>query len=271
MHRRPRSARRVRLGVRIGAIVRAGREGQRWTKTNLGERSGISRQMVAALESGKANPSLDVIGALLEALEIELDIVARGPVEVAGSGPADAAHAICSAYVQRRLVAAGWQVEREVRITDRRYLGWIDILAFHPQTATLVVIEVKTRIDDVGAIERSLDWHVRGATRAAERLGWRPRRVIAWVVALASDEVEDAIRRTRELWATAFPARASAMRALAADPATSPSGPSRHGIALIDPMSRRSEWLIRTRVDGRRSNAPYRGYADFMARIRLRR
>jgi transcriptional regulator with XRE-family HTH domain len=257
--------------VRIGAIVRTGREEQRWTKTNLGERSGISRQMVAALESGKANPSLDVIGALLEALDIEVDVVARGPVQVAASGPADAAHAICSAYVQRRLVAAGWQVEREVRITDRRYLGWIDILAFHEATATLVVIEVKTRIDDVGAIERSLDWHVRGAVGAAERLGWHPRRVVAWVVALASDEVEDAIRRTRELWATAFPTRASAMGALVADPATSPSGPGGPGIALIDPMSRRRDWLIRTRVDGRRSNAPYRGYADFMARIRLRR
>jgi transcriptional regulator with XRE-family HTH domain len=271
MQRRPRSARRVRLGVRIGAIVRSGREMQRWTKTSLGERSGVSRQMVEAIESGKANPSLDVIGSLLDALDIELDIVPRGPVDLAGSGPADAAHAICSAYIQRRLVAAGWRVEREVRISDRRYLGWIDILAFHEPSATLVVIEVKTRIDDVGAIERSLDWHVRNAGRAAERCGWRPRHVVAWVLALASDEVDDAIRRTRELWATSFPARAPAMRAIATDPTTLPSGPSRRGVALIDPMSRRRDWLIRTRIDGRRSNPPYRGYADFMSRIRLRR
>jgi hypothetical protein len=95
---------------------------------------------------------------------------------------------MCSAYVQRRLEAAGWQVAREVRIEDGRYVGWIDLLAFHAPTATLLVIEVKTQIEDVGAIERSIDWHIRGARRAAERLGWRAGAVGAWVTALASDE-----------------------------------------------------------------------------------
>ena len=38
------------------------------------------------------------------------------------------------------------------------------------------------------------------------------------------------------------------------------------GLAMIDPSSRRREWLIRTTVDGRRSAAPYVDYADFMRR-----
>jgi hypothetical protein len=59
--------------------------------------------------------------------------------------------------VQRRLEAAGWLVVREVRIESGRYLGWIDLLAFDPVTKTLLVIEIKTRLDDLGDLERTLD------------------------------------------------------------------------------------------------------------------
>jgi hypothetical protein len=41
-------------------------------------------------------------------------------------------------------------------------------------------------------------------------------------------------------------------------------------LAMIDPSSRRREWLIRTAVDGRRSAAPYADYADFIDRRRFR-
>jgi transcriptional regulator with XRE-family HTH domain len=264
---RRRSPRRIRIGVRIGAIVRTGRESLGWTKTDLGERTGISRQMIAAVESAQANPSLDVIAGLLDGLDLDLELVGRGPVAVQGLRSHDAAHAICSAYVQRRLEARGWEVAREVRIEDGRYIGWIDLLAFHRPTGTLLVIEVKTRMDDVGAIERSIDWHARGARRAAERRGWQPRRVSAWVLALATDEVEDELRRNRAVWDSGFPRRA---RGMAEDLIAPERMVERRGLALIDPRSRRREWLIRARVDGRRSEAPYRGYADFMGRVRRR-
>lgn len=202
---RRRPARRIRIGVRIGALIRNGRESLGWTKTELGERTGISRQMIAAVEAAEANPSLDIVAALLDGLDIDLELVARGPVAIQGSRRHDAAHAICSAYVQRRLESAGWEVAREVPIQDGRYVGWIDLLAFHPPMGTLVVIEVKTRIDDLGARERSIDWHTRAARHAAGRLGWRPRRVGAWVLALATDEVEDELRRNRAVWDTSFP------------------------------------------------------------------
>lgn len=248
-------------------VVRTGRESLGWTKTDLAERTGISRQMIAAVESAQANPSLDLIAALLDGLDIDLELVGRGPTAIEGSRSHDAAHAICSAYIQRRLEARGWEVAREVRIEDGRYIGWIDLLAFHPPTRTVLVIEVKTRIDDLGAIERSIDWHARGARRAAQRLGWQPRRVSAWVLALATDEVEDELRRNRVVWESGFPRRA---RGLAQDLMAPEQIAERPGLALIDPRSRRRDWLIRARVDGRRSSAPYRGYADFMSRVRRR-
>jgi transcriptional regulator with XRE-family HTH domain len=256
----------VRISIRLAGIVRDGRLANGWTKTALGERTRISRQMIGAVEAARANPSLDVIVGLLEGLGIDVDLAVKGPVIVGSERQRDAAHARCSAYVQRRLEIAGWQVAREVRIESGRYVGWIDLLAFHEDTATLLIIEIKTRLDDVGAIERSMDWHMREAIGAARRLGWRPRRSAGWLLALATDEVDDQVRRNRAIWDSAFPARARMMSEVLRDP----GGASSRGFALVDPRSRRRDWLIHTRIDGRRSVAPYRGYADFIARDRRR-
>jgi hypothetical protein len=61
----------------------------------------------------------------------------------------------------------------------------------------------------------------------------------------------------------AFPMRAPEM--LASFDGTPPR--AGRGLALIDPTSRRQGWLIRARVDGRRSAAPFRDYADAAARF----
>lgn len=259
MPTRRRSRGRIQLGLRLAVIVKDGRQALRWSKSELGFQSGVSRQMVGEIEAARANASLDVIAALLEALGITLELLAKGPV-VIDARRHDAAHAICSAYVQRRLEALGWLVAREVRIEQGRYLGWIDLLAFHEATGTLLVIEVKTRLDDAGAIERSMDWHMSTAMRAARRLGWHPKRLTGWLLALATAEVDDALRRTRTIWDRAFPKRAAELALTIADPSVADG----RGLALIDPRSRRRDWLIRARIDGRRSRSAYVGYADFM-------
>lgn len=221
--------------------------------------------MIAMVEGGKANPTLDTLFELLDGLGLEIDVHVRGPVVIGSARTSDVAHAICSGYVQRRLETAGWMTAREVRIDDGRYVGWIDLLAFHEPSGLALVIEIKTRIDDLGSIERSMDWYLRAARGAARRLGWRPKRVVGWLVALATDEVESRIRENRVAVDAAFPGRASEMTATIAEP-------SRHGhvrcIALIDPRSRKRGWLMRAHIDGRRSVAPYRGYADFMGSVR---
>jgi hypothetical protein len=123
----------------------------------------------------------------------------------------------------------------------------------------VLVIEVKTRIDDLGAIERQLGWYERSAFEVARRLGWRPRRVIGWLLVLATGEVEDVLRSNRDLMARAFPNRARQMSGLLDMTDAEFQG---RGAALIDPHSKCRAWLIPSRLDGRRSNAPYLGYAD---------
>jgi hypothetical protein len=39
------------------------------------------------------------------------------------------------------------------------------------------------------------------------------------------------------------------------------------GLAVVDPTSKRRDWLRATRVDGRRSPAPFRDYGDAARRL----
>ena len=226
------------------------------TQQQVAARVGVSRSYIAKVERGGIDPKLSMVERIAEALGFELELRTARPVFPAGRPIRDSVHARCSAYVDRRLQAAGWVTAREVEIVHGRSHGWIDLLAFDPRTGTLLIIEVKTRLDDLGALERQVGWYERMAWPAARRMGWRPRRTTSIVLALASDEVERVVRAHRDLMALAFPMRAAV---LIADPSSMVSGA--RGFALIDPSSRRRDWLIRTSTEGRRSRLPYRDYA----------
>jgi hypothetical protein len=214
---------------------------------------------MAMIEGGEANPSLRLIESIADALGLDIQLTIRPPSFPAGPRVQDAVHARCSSYVDRRLGAHGWTTAREVEVVHGLSHGWIDLLAFDPRTRTLMVIEVKTRLDDLGALERQIGWYERMAWDAARRLGWRPIRVISVVLALASDEVEWVVREHRQLLGLAFPVRAPMLAEAVASPGTHLAG---RGFALVDPSSRRRDWLIRTALDGRRSRLPYVNYAD---------
>lgn len=234
------------------------------SQQTLADAVGVSRPYIASIESGRANPSLDLVVRIADRLGIEIDLVARQPLVLARPQH-DLVHARCSGFTDRRLRRAGCEVLREVHVVHGRSHGWIDLLAFDPRTRTLFVIEIKTRLDDLGAVERQLAWYERAASSVAHEAGWRVEQVAGWLISLASDEVEAVIRANSEALGAAFPMRADDMiRVLAGDLLP---GPSSRGVALIDPSSRRREWLLKSRSDGRRTAAPYRGYADAARRF----
>jgi len=220
---------------------------------------GVSRSHIAGVESGRVNPSIDLVWRVADRLGIEIEIVHRPPILVGRRTSGDLVHARCSGYVGGRLEGAGWAVRREVEVKADRVHGWIDLLAFEPVTRTLVIVEIKTRLDDVGAVERQIGWYERHAIDVALPFGWRPRRVLSWLILLASREVEDALVAHRQLLRRSFPERAGAMRSIVIDGRTRARP---RGLALVDPASRRREWLLPSRSDGRRSPAPYRDYGD---------
>lgn len=262
----PSTRRRLQLLDVLAETVRVARLNANWTQRELSRRSGVSQAHICRIEQGRVTDlRLGVLDRLFDALGVrywlgtELPHVKRPQ--------ADFVHARCSAYVQRRLAASGWLVEREVEIGGDRGRGWIDILAFHPGSGMLLVIEVKTEVHDLGAIERSLSWYRREAQRAARRLGWQPRSIGSALLILQSRVNDDRSVTSGEAFAAGFPGRAAALQAAIDGEAQLGGG---QFLAMVDPRSRRAAWLRPTRSDGRRTPAPYVDYIDATRRLELR-
>jgi hypothetical protein len=84
---------------------------------------------------------------------------------------ADADHARCTDQIMRRLEALGWMTRAEVSFNEYGDRGRIDVLAFHPPTATLLVIEIKTMIIDAQELLGGVDVKQRLGIRVARSLG----------------------------------------------------------------------------------------------------
>lgn len=243
--------------------VKDGRRAIGWSQQELARRARVSRPMVGRVERATVSPSFEVAARLFGALGIEAELVVRVPFLMDRQRQRDPAHARCAAYVQRRLEKASWIVRREVEVVQGRSHGWIDLLAFEPRSGTLLVIEIKTQLDDLGQVERSLAWYEREAAAAARRLGWRPHRITSWLLLLATAAADSRVVENRDALSAAFPGRALGM--IGSLRGSNPGAAEGRAFAMIDPRSRRRTWLIRSRVDGRRTPAPYLNYADFMA------
>jgi transcriptional regulator with XRE-family HTH domain len=262
-----RPARRLQLLDVVGQTVRAARLDAAWSQRELSRRSGISQAQICRIERGRCRDlQVSVLDRLFVALGVRYWLGLEAPRLTRHAS--DLVHARCSVYAGRRLMASGWLVEREVEIGHDRSRGWIDILAFHPGSGILLVIEVKTEIHDIGEIERTMNWYQREATRAARRFGWQATSVSSALLILDSRANDERILSSRSVFATAFPGRAPALRALV--DGTPPQTDVRH-LAMIDPRSRRSGWLRATRSDGRRSPASFADYVDAARLLDARR
>jgi transcriptional regulator with XRE-family HTH domain len=253
--------------TRIGWIVRDLRLALGWTQRDLAFRAGVSQALVSAIERGRlANVSIAAVTRLIEAMGGALVIDATRPFLGDRERQRDPAHVRCTNQVIRRLREAGWRTATEVEVGGNRSRGWIDVFAWHPKTGLVIVVEIKTEIHDLGAIERTLGWYEREAWAAARRLGWHPARIVGALIVLSTEANEDRLRDNREAFARGFPIRASDLALIVSGAHGATDGG--RAMAMIDPRSKRRTWLRPSRIDGRRSAAPYENYADFMHRLK---
>jgi transcriptional regulator with XRE-family HTH domain len=159
--------------VRVGLGIRALRRRRGWRQRDLAAAAGVSQELVSLIERGHGDRvSVHVLIAVAGALDGRLVVQLRwraGDLDRL----LDADHALVAAAIASRLRADGWETRVEVTYASGRMTGSIDILAWHPETRSLLVIEVKTEISSAEATLRKMDEKFRLAANVArERFGW---------------------------------------------------------------------------------------------------
>lgn len=251
----------------LGSAIRATAEGIGWSQRELARRLGSNQTAVRRLEAGGPSINTKLATAALDVLGIRVVIDANPPGIAVRREQRDLVHARCCGYVVRELTRRGCQVRTEVEIGEGRFRGWIDVLAFRESDGALLVIEIKTEVDDLGRILRSMGWYVRSSREAARAVGWRARVIVPVLIALATAETDGRLAGNVDLIRNELSGNANAL-AIWIDDASAPR--PEPTIALIDPLSRRRAWLWRTRKQGRRTAAPHRDYREAAQRLRAR-
>ena len=161
------------------------------------EAADVSRGVVARIEQGHADR---VTVATLERVAAALD--ARSSCRLGWNGEGldrllDADHAAIVEQVVRDLLrATGWVVATEVSFNVYGERGSIDVLAFHPPTRVVLVVEVKSVVPDIQATLATLDRKVRLALGIARERGWSGGRGVSDSWSSATTEPRDAGSRS---------------------------------------------------------------------------
>ena len=198
--------------VRLGRQVRALRRRRRWRQADLARSARVSRTMVWRIEAGRADEltlrQVDgVIRALSARLELQLSWHGEGLDRLL-----DADHAALVEAAAAELRALGWQVAVEVSFNIRGERGSIDLLAYHPPSQTVVVIEVKSVVPDLQATLVVLDRKTRLAPEIARGRGWTVRGVGRVLVLADGRTTRRRVAEHQAVFAAALPHRTVATK-----------------------------------------------------------
>ncbi len=204
--RASRAFRAVRLRLRLRQI-------------DVAQRAGISQQHVSDLERGQlGDMRVDEVARLFAILDLrvalavawrggELDrLLDEGHAAVVGG---------CSDLLRRQ----GWEVLSEVTFSVYGERGSVDLLAWHPATRTLLVVEVKTELTSAEETLRRHDAKVRLAPRICrERFDAAPLAVGRLLVVADTSANRARVARLQSVLAGVYPLRGTAVRRWLAHP-----------------------------------------------------
>ena len=158
--------------VRFGLGMRALRRRRRWTQQRLASSAGISASVISRIERGRADRvTVRTLIRVVAALDARIDVRLFWHGE-ALDRLTDARHADLVERTIAMLIAEAWVATAEVTFDIRGQRGSIDVLAFHPGTAALLVIEVKSVVPDMQAMLSARDRKTRLASEIARMRGW---------------------------------------------------------------------------------------------------
>src|SRR5919107_834714 len=136
-----------RLAGDVGRLFREARCAIGWSQDELGLRSGVPQSKISRLERGvHSGVGVEELERLGRALGGRVRLELHAPFLADRERQRDLVHARCLGFVATRLAKAAWTPETEVEIGRSFGPGWIDVLAWHPASDTLLVVEFKTEV-----------------------------------------------------------------------------------------------------------------------------
>jgi transcriptional regulator with XRE-family HTH domain len=227
--------------LRVGAAFRAVRIRRGLRQSDVATRAHLSQSFVSFVERGHLDKvSLETLRRLGSVLDIRIDVAARWR-----GGALDRMLALDHSLLAEEVVGLlsrsdGWVVLPEASFSIYGERGVIDLLAFHPATGSLLVVELKTAIVDVNELVGTLDRKTRLASRVAADRGWRSRSVSRWLIVARGSTNHRRIDAHRAVLRAAVPDDGRAVRSWLHAP--------------IGTVSALSTWSLSTRGGaGRRS------------------
>ncbi|MBF6603979.1 MAG: helix-turn-helix domain-containing protein [Chloroflexi bacterium] len=198
---------------RVGRAIRALRHRLSWRQQDLADRARLSQDAVSRVERGLIDGmTVDKLQRIVDAVDGELVLLVRwrgGELDRL----LDAGHAHLVAWTASLLTRLGWQPELEVSFSVFGERGSIDVLAWHPPSRTLLVVEVKTELVSVEETLRRHDVKTRlGAQISEARFEWRPTVVGRVLVLPGTATARRRVNHQGVVFERAYPVRSWELR-----------------------------------------------------------
>jgi transcriptional regulator with XRE-family HTH domain len=198
--------------LRFGRQFRALRVRLDRRQADVARASGLSRSQVSLIDRGRLDGV--TIGCLVRAAaalggDVDLRLRWRGEQL---DRLLDEAHAAIVETFVGQLRRLGWIVEVESSFNIWGERGSIDVMAFHPSSGALLVVEVKSVVPDSQATIHGLDRKARLARDVVRDRPWAVRQVSRLLVIGASATARRRVARLAQTYDAALPARGAEVR-----------------------------------------------------------
>ena len=210
--------------TRLGRLIRVLRHRRGWRQADLARQAGVGPRAISKLEAGRLGP---VPVATIRAVVATFGLSYEGGIRGLGAGEdrlLDERHAGLLGRCAGWLGTIDWETRAEVSYSEWGERGSVDLLAWQPATASLIVIEIKTELASIEATLRKLDEKVRLASAIVRRFGWRPSTVSRLLVLPDDTTQRRHVRDHAAVLDGAYPLRTRAVRAWCKAPAGSMAG-----------------------------------------------
>ncbi len=195
---------------------------KRLRQTDVSDRARVSRTMVGRIERGQLDSvPLGSLRRVAAALDARLDTIVRWHGGDLGR-LVNARHSAMHEVVARMFGSMdSWIVEPEVSFSIYGERGVIDLLGWHEEGRTLLVIELKTEFAEINELMGTLDRKGRLAADVARDRGWLPLVISTWVLVAESRSSRRALAAHRTVLRAKFPLDGRGMRRWLRQPAGS--------------------------------------------------